>query len=113
MPAAYSDLYLEQGTTFVTSVTLDGNNGEAYNLANFSVRSQAKRSYYSSNATLTFTSTVTDAVNGVIRLSATANTTANIPAGTLVYDVLLTDTVGGSITRVLEGQIFVSPAVTK
>jgi len=113
MPAAYSDLYLEQGTTFVTSVTLDGNNGLAYNLNNFTLKSQAKSSYYSSNVALTFTSSITDAANGIIQLSALPNVTANVPAGKLVYDVLLTDTVSGTITRVLEGQIFVSPAVTR
>jgi hypothetical protein len=113
MPAAYSDLYLEQGTTFVTSVTLDGNNGEPYNLNYFTVRSQARRSYYSSNATLTFTSTITDAANGVIQLSATPSVTANVPAGKLVYDVLLTDSNSETVTRVLEGQIFVSPSVTR
>jgi hypothetical protein len=113
MPAAYSDLYLEQGTTFVTSVTLDGNNGEPYNLNYFTVRSQARRSYYSSNATLTFTSTITDAANGVIQLSATPSVTANVPAGKLVYDVLLTDSNSSTVTRVLEGQIFVSPSVTR
>jgi hypothetical protein len=113
MPAAYSDLYLEQGTTFVTSVTLDGNNGEPYNLNYFTVRSQARRSYYSSNATLTFTSTITDAANGIIQLSATPSVTANVPAGKLVYDVLLTDSNSNTVTRVLEGQIFVSPSVTR
>jgi len=113
MPAAYSDLYLEQGTTFVTSVTLDGNNGEPYNLNYFTVRSQARRSYYSSNATLTFTSTITDAAKGVIQLSATPSVTANVPAGKLVYDVLLTDSNSNTVTRVLEGQIFVSPSVTR
>jgi hypothetical protein len=113
MPAAYTDLYLEQGTTFVTSVTLDGNNGEPYDLTYFTVRGEAKRSYYSSNTSLTFTSTITDASNGVIQLSANSATTANVPAGKLVYDVIITDTGSGTVTRVLEGQIFVSPAVTR
>jgi hypothetical protein len=113
MPAAYSDLYLEQGTTFVTSVTLDGNNGEPYDLTYFTVRGAAKRSYYSSNTSLTFTSTISDAANGVIQLSANSAVTANVTAGKLVYDVIITDTNSGSVTRVLEGQIFVSPAVTR
>ena len=40
-------------------------------------------------------------------------TTANVPATQLVYDVLLIQTLTGVVTRVLEGQIFVSPGVTK
>lgn len=113
MPAAYSDLYLEQGTTFVTSVTLDGNNGEPYDLTYFTVRGEARRSYYSSNVSLAFTSTIADASNGVIQLSADSAVTANVSAGKLVYDVIITDTNSGTVTRVLEGQIFVSPAVTR
>jgi hypothetical protein len=111
MPAAYSDQYLEQGTTFSSQITLDGSNGAAYNLYGFSASSQAKKSYYSSNAVLQFTSTVSDAANGIITISANAATTSNVPAGKLVYDVIITDSVG-NVTRVLEGRIFVSPGVT-
>ena len=111
MPAAYSDQYLEQGTTFSSQITLDGSNGAAYNLYGYSASSQAKKSYYSSNAVLQFTSTVSDAANGVITISANAATTSNVPSGKLVYDVIITDS-AGNVTRVLEGRIFVSPGVT-
>ena len=112
MPAGYSDLYLEQGTTFTTNLTLDDNYGNPYNLNGFSIKSQARRSYYSANATVTFTSSIYDAANGIIQLSANAATTSNIPAGKLVYDVLITDP-SHTVTRVLEGQILVSPTVTR
>lgn len=113
MPAGYQELFLNQNETFTTSLTLDDVNGAAYNLTGFTVKSQAKKSYYSANATLEFTATIYDANNGVITLSADAATTANVPAGKLVYDVIITQTETGSVTRVLEGQIFVSPAVTR
>jgi hypothetical protein len=112
MPAGYSDLYLEQGTTFTTNLTLDDNYGNPYNLSGFTIKSQARRSYYSANATITFTSSIYDAANGIIQLSANAATTANVPAGKLVYDVLIKDT-ANTTTRVLEGQIIVSPSVTR
>ena len=53
--------------------------------------------------------------NGIIELSANASSTANVSTngGKLVYDVLLTDTVTNNVTRVLEGQIIVSPSVTR
>ena len=112
MPAGYSDLYLEQGTTFTTNLTLDDNYGNPYNLSGFTIKSQARRSYYSANATITFTSSIYDGANGIIQLSANAATTANVPAGKLVYDVLIKDT-ANTTTRVLEGQIIVSPSVTR
>jgi len=111
MPAAYQDQYLEQGTTFNTQITLDDNSGNAYNLAGFSVYSQAKKSYYSSNVILQFTSSVYDAANGIIQISANSATTANLPTGKMVYDVIISDNTG-AVTRVLEGKITVSPGVT-
>ena len=113
MPAGYQDLFLEQATTFTTSLTLQDQNGLPYNLNGFTVRSQARKSYISANATITFTTSVLDANNGVIELSVDAPTTANVPYSKLVYDVLLTQTSTGTVSRVLEGQIFVSPTATR
>ena len=111
MPAGYTDIFLEQGTTFSTTITLDDAYGNAYNLSGFSVASKARRSYFSANATIVFTTTISDASNGVISLSANSAITSNVPAGKLVYDVIMTDPTG-SVSRVLEGQIIVSPSVT-
>ena len=113
MAAGYQDLFLEQGTTFTTSITLDDSNGSPYNLNDFSVRSQARKSYYSDNTVINFDASVVDANSGVIQLSANSATTANVSAGKLVYDVLITQTSTGVVTRVLEGQIIVSPTVTR
>jgi hypothetical protein len=112
MPAAYNDIYLEQGVTFNTQITLDDNYGNAMNLSGFSVSSQAKRSYFSGTVYLNFTSSIYDASNGIIQLTANSATTANVPAGKLVYDVVLKDTSSNNVTRVVEGQIIVSPGVT-
>jgi hypothetical protein len=111
MAAGYQDLFLEQGTTFNTSLTLTDAYGYAYNLMHFSVASQARRSYYSANATITFNTTITDAPNGVVNLYLDANTTANITPGTLLYDVIIKDP-NNLISRVLEGRIFMDPSVT-
>ena len=112
MSAGYQDLFLEQGTTFTTSLTLDDSYGSPYNLTDFTVKSYAEKSYYSANTTLVFTASVLDANNGVIQLAANSATTANVPAGRLVYDVMIKQTSTGVITKVLEGQIIVTPTVT-
>jgi hypothetical protein len=111
MPAGYQDQYLEQGTTFTSEITLDDAYGNPFDLNGFTVASQARRTYYSSNTTIVFDATITDANSGIITISANAATTANVPAGKLVYDVIITT--GNTVTRVLEGQIFVSPRVTR
>ena len=113
MPAAYQEIYLEQGTTFTTQLTLDDNTGLPYNLTGFTVSSQARASYYSANASIVFASSIVDANNGIIQLSANNSVTANVSANKLVYDVIITQTSTGNVTRVLEGVIYVSPSVTR
>ena len=114
MAAGYSDLFLNQGETFNTELTLNDPNGLPYNLTGFNIYSQARTSYYTANASIIFTSSVTDANNGVIQLSANASSTIlpNITTSKLVYDVFIMQTSTGVVTKVLEGQVFLSPAAT-
>lgn len=112
MPAGYSELFLEQGATFNTSITLDDVAGEAFNLVNYTASSQMRKSYYSSNAAATFVvSTGNDPSLGVITMSMNAANTANIYPGRYVYDVYVTN--GSARVRVLEGIINVTPQATK
>jgi len=111
--SGYQDLFIEQGSTYYETITLNDSYGNPYNLNGFLVASQAKASYYSANATITFVAAVTDANNGIITLSANSAVTSNIitPPTTLLYDVLLKDS-SNNITRVLEGRVFIDKAVT-
>jgi hypothetical protein len=112
MPAGYSELFLEQGATFNTSITLDDVSGVAFNLVNFTATSQMRKSYYSSNAAATFSvSTGEDPSLGIITMSLTSANTANVYPGRYVYDVYVTS--GEARVRVLEGIINVTPQVTK
>jgi hypothetical protein len=113
MAAGYQDQYLEQGSDFTTELTLDDVAGRPFNLTGFSVRSQARKSYYSKNTTIVFNAQVISANSGTISLTANSAITANVAPGKLVYDVLLINDTDHSVTRVLEGQIFVSPLVTR
>jgi len=112
MPAGYSDIFLEQGTTYTNQITLDDDNGNPYDLNGFTVKCQAKKSYYSKSVVINFDASIPDASNGVIQLSANSAVTLNVSAGKLVYDVRIIDTANNIVSRVLEGQIFVSPCVT-
>lgn len=116
MAAAYQNLYLEQGTTFGASIVLDDVNGNIYDLRNTSAVSQIRKSYYSSNATAHFATSI-DPTTGMITLSLDAQSSANIAPGRYVYDTIIT--IGSTINtpntviRVLEGIIDVSPSVTR
>ena len=112
MPAAYSNLYLEQGTTFTTTITLDDVYGATYNLAGYTASSQMRKSYYSSNATAVFDTSINVGL-GTVTLELSANTTANIAPGRYVYDAIISDSNTNVTTRILEGIIEVSPRVTR
>lgn len=111
--AAYVELYMDQGATFnsVLNLTNDLTNSNI-NVSGYSVSSQMRRSYYSTNASADFVCTITNTQNGEITLSLDANTTANIKSGRYLFDVRLVDNVGVT-SRVLEGIITVTPRVTR
>jgi hypothetical protein len=112
MPAAYQELYLEQGTTFTMTVTLDDVYGNDYDLTTLTAKSQIRKSYYSANVAAEFTTTIPDPAVGVIVLELDPPVTSNIAPGRYVYDVAIQDNIYG-ITRILEGTIVVSPQVTR
>lgn len=109
--AAFTELLIEQGATFSTTVNVEDTAGAAINLFGYSASSQMRKSYYATSNTI-ITSTITGNANGEITLSMTAANTANLTPGRQVFDLLITSTVGVK-TRVVEGVIVISPGVTR
>jgi|APGre2960657404_1045060.scaffolds.fasta_scaffold23767_2 hypothetical protein len=116
MAAGYQNLFLEQGTTFTISLTLDDVYGNNYDLSNANCYSQIRKSYYSANSTAIFTTSV-DASNSTISLSLDSRQTANISTGRYVYDTIVSyagaQGQANTIVRVLEGIVDVLPSVTR
>jgi len=110
MPAAYQDLYIEQGTTYSTSITLDDVYNNIFDLSGYTAKAQLKHSYYTSNVTATFSTTINSG-SGTITLQLDAPTTANISPGRYVYDTIIIDP-SQNVTRILEGIAEVAPGVT-
>jgi len=112
MAAGKHNFTLEQGATFDRQITVQENN-QALNLTGYSVRMQMRSTHDSSTIALTFTTTVASpATEGKINLIATATDTAAIEEGIYVYDLEI-ESSGGNVTRLLEGQVTVSPEVTR
>jgi uncharacterized membrane protein YkoI len=86
-------------------------NGDAYNLTNFTAKSQVRKSYYSTSTTAEFIILINVPATGVINMSLSSANTANIAPGRYVYDVVIKDT-ANTVTRVLEGIVNVTPQVT-
>ena len=112
MAAGYQELFLEKGSNFVSTITLDDIYGVPYDLTQIVAKSQIKKSYYSANTTAEFVVTINTPLDGTIILSLDSDTTANIAPGRYVYDVLIKDS-ANTVTRVLEGIVNVNPQVTR
>ena len=109
--AAFTELLIEQGATFSTTVNVEDTAGAAINLYGYSASSQMRKSYYATSNTI-ITSTITGNANGEITLSMTAANTANLTPGRQVFDLLITSPTQVK-TRVVEGIIVISPGVTR
>lgn len=108
----YAELTVDQGTNYESTLDLVADDGTAINVTNYIFSGQIRKSYYSNNATASFTISVANAANGNVIISLNAATTTNIKAGRYLYDVKMTDT-ANVVTRVVEGIITITPQVTK
>ena len=111
--AAYVELIMDHGSTFSNIIHLSDDTTNAYiNVSGYTVSSQMRRSYYSTNVTSNIACTITDAQNGQITMSVTSANTSLIKAGRYLFDVETTTSLN-IVSRVLEGVITVTPSVTR
>jgi hypothetical protein len=109
--ATKANLVIDQGATYEVTLDLTDENGDILNLAGYTANSQMRKWYTSSNS-ISFSSSV-NTVAGTITLSLTAGQTANLTAGRYVYDVEVTEAVGNTTSRIIEGIVTVTPNVTR
>ena len=112
--AAIANLIIDQGANFSSDVTVKDANGNAFNLTGYTAEAKMAKGYSSTRTRTTITSTIaTDATTGVVSLTLTSTQTAALDAPErYVYDVEITQTSSGTVTRVIEGIITVRPNVT-
>lgn len=108
----YLDLFISQGSTYNTNITLTDVNNAPVNVANLTVFGTIKHSYITSNVAANFTVTSINIAGGVIQLSLNRQTTANLTPKRYVYDVILYNPGDDSVNRILEGTIYLTPGVS-
>jgi len=111
MAAGKYNFTLEQGATFSREITVQ-DSGSAMNLTGYTPRMQMRSTHDSSTIALTFTATVSNASQGKISLSATDTLTSAVEEGIYVYDLEI-ESSGGTVTRLMEGNVTVTPEVTR
>lgn len=110
--AEYVELYVDQGTDFTTTITInDDDTNLPIGLAGTNVASHMKKSLVSQNAYASFTCVVSDPSNGEITISMTSANTSNLRPGRYFFDL---NTINGqSRSRLIEGIVIVTPAITR
>jgi hypothetical protein len=109
--AIYSNLTIDQGSTFTVTIDVTDASDNVLNLTGYSVAGQMRKTF-DSTAFTAFTATVQSAASGKVKITLTAAQTNALVSGRYVYDVEITSN-EGIVTRVVEGQIEVTPGVTR
>ena len=111
--AAVANLIIDQGASFSSDITVKDANGNAFNLTGYTAEAKMAKGYASTRTRTTITSTIaSDPTTGIVSLALTAAQTAALDAERYVYDVEITQTSSGNVTRVIEGIITIRPNVT-
>src|SRR5210317_282250 len=109
---AVANLYIDQGSTFSTTVFVKNDDETAFDLTAYTAAGQIRKSY-SSSTKVDFTLEIANPASlGQINLSLTPTQTSTLEEGRYVYDIEVTSS-GDVITRVVEGLVTVSPQVTR
>jgi hypothetical protein len=108
--ALKANITIDQGTSFATTIDVTDEEGNLIDLTGFTGAAQMRKHYTSVTST-SFTVSI-NASLGAVSLIMTANVTNSIAPGRYVYDCELTDTTG-TVSRLVEGIVTVTPGVTR
>jgi len=113
MAAGQLNILMEQGATFSRTLTVYSTGTTPLNLTGKTLRGQLRKNLSDATVAGTFVFTLANQTTspGVATWIMAATDTALLPAQTLRYDVELVD--GTTVTRILEGEAFVSGEVTR
>jgi hypothetical protein len=108
--ATYKNLFIDQGSDFNVTIDLSPIVGSLV-LTNYTGRGQVRKTYNSSAKT-DFLVTL-DSVNKELLCNLTSEKTGALKPGRYVYDLeILSPDSPSIVTRVIEGQVEVTPRVT-
>lgn len=113
MSAGTYNFVMDQGSDFTRRFTLN-QGGAPLNLTGYFARAQMRSTKTSNTVIATFTCTVlTPNTNGQIQMTLGNANTANIASGKYYYDLEIYTANNASVTRILQGEVTVTPEITK
>jgi len=110
MSVPSSNIRIEKGTTFESTFTITNSDGSVFSLNNYTATSKIRK-HPAASSSKTFSSTITVAT-GEIKISMGSTNTADLSTGRNYFDVIITKTSDGTITKVVEGMALVVDTVS-
>lgn len=111
MVPAKQDIKIMRGDTEVFNITVKDNAGSPIDLTGDIFTSQIRYDRDDLLVAASFSCTLTDAVNGKVRLTLSATDSATLDAGVAFWDLQRND--GGVITTIISGKCTVLADVTR
>jgi hypothetical protein len=112
--ARVEDLTVFQGTDANFKLFIKESDGETNRDLTDKLFDASLKKSYTASASIDFTVTVTDAVNGIVEMTLSSAQTTTLDANArYVYDVMMYESGNTSIENILEGKVFVRPTVTR
>jgi len=111
MAVFVSNITIEQGYDFDTSFQLEDTRTNSPLILTGAATTCMMRKSFASSTSVSFASTITDDVNGIISISLTSDQTETLKPGRYVYDVKLTS--NGKEFKAVEGSALVRAGVTR
>jgi hypothetical protein len=105
------NLVIDQGSDFVATLDIEDSIGTPINLTPYTVRGQIRKTYTSSTAVSIGCVKTTN--QGEVKLTLTATQTSGMRDGRYVYDIEIVHSTLGTVIRVVEGQVTVTPRATR
>lgn len=109
--AATRNITIYQGDTYAHELRIKNSANANVNITSRTYTGQVRKKRNSDTAAATFTSEITNGANGIVVMSLTAATTANIAAGSYVYD--FQETNGSTVTTLITGTVTVTGEVSR
>lgn len=104
------NLVIHKGVSFEETFTLTAEDGGGLNLTGNTATAKIKK-HPTSTTSYPFTTTLTVG-NSTVKVSMAATMTSTLPSGRCVYDLILTSSSSGIISKVVEGNVLVQESVS-
>ena len=109
--AGIRDISIYKGDSYTHEVRIKNSANTAINISGRTYRAQVRKTKASEVVIQNFTTSITDAANGVLIISLAASSTSNISPGIYYYD--LEETNGSIVTTLMGGKITVIGEVSR